>query len=395
MKTSPVSLFGVLLLAFIVIGCQDTPPAGPTSELGSSSDAVSSLGKKGGKRSGDEPLGSSSDAVSSLGKKGGKRGGDEPLGSSSDAVSSLGKRSSSDAVSSLGKKGGKQGGDQPQGDPEVLALMHKINEELAARGLNIAVEAIEFFTIGQGRPSNRIHQQPFRWVAGDTRRLPGLSGNDITFLVDGTFQGTSSGVSPAATATEIRTAMAKWDADKSLKKLSLIENPDPGIDVSFFDDFLEAVIPLPPGTVDPEPAPGIVGTFAADIVNVGWYPRTIFDVLLPPIGGDFILAFSVTFIFLGDINGDNYLDTALKEVYYNDNFPNAFFPASPWTTGQMALPDIDVQTVALHENGHSLEIGHFGPPPAAVMNPVYAGPRISPFRSDHAGMAAVWGGWPK
>jgi len=58
-----------------------------------------------------------------------------------------------------------------EGDPEVLALMHAINEGLAEAGLNIAVEQIEFFTIGLGRPSNRIHQQPFRWVPGDPRRL--------------------------------------------------------------------------------------------------------------------------------------------------------------------------------------------------------------------------------
>ena len=59
------------------------------------------------------------------------------------------------------------------------------------------------------------------------------------------------------------------------------------------------------------------------------------------------------------------------------------------------LPGIDVETVALHENGHSLELGHFGPPPAAVMNPVYAGMRQSPLAIDHAGSCAVWGSWPK
>lgn len=61
----------------------------------------------------------------------------------------------------------KQGG---EGDPAVLALMHDMNEQLAAMGLDIAVESIEFFTIGLGRPSNRIHQQPFRWVPNDPRR---------------------------------------------------------------------------------------------------------------------------------------------------------------------------------------------------------------------------------
>ena len=78
-----------------------------------------------------------------------------------------------------------------EGDPEVLALMHEINEELAAQGLNFAVEAIEFFTIGRGRPNNRIHQQPFRWVAGDPRRS--AQGDDITYLVDRSDGKTASG----------------------------------------------------------------------------------------------------------------------------------------------------------------------------------------------------------
>lgn len=99
------------------------------------------------------------------------------------------------------KKGGSGAppGEAPTGDPAVLAKMRDINEELAAKGMNIAVEAVEFFTIGQGRPSNRIHQQPFRWVAGDPRRLPGLSGNDITYLVDLTYQGATPGVPPRST----------------------------------------------------------------------------------------------------------------------------------------------------------------------------------------------------
>jgi hypothetical protein len=67
---------------------------------------------------------------------------------------------------------------------------------------------------------------------------------------------------------------------------------------------------------------------------------------------------------------------------------------NPWGIN-VALPGIDVETVALHENGHSLGIGHFGPPPAAVMNPVYAGIRHSPLAVDSAGMCSVWASWPK
>jgi len=86
----------------------------------------------------------------------------------------------------------------------------------------------------------------------------------------------------------------------------------------------------------------------------------------------------------------------LNEVYYNDNFgdPGGDRAGNPWGIN-VSLPGIDVETVALHENGHSLGIGHFGPPPIAVMNPVYGGIRHTPFSVDNAGMCAVFASWPK
>jgi hypothetical protein len=271
------------------------------------------------------------------------------------------------------------------GDPLVLANMARVNRELARRGLGIAVEQIEFFTIGLGRPSNRIHQQQFRWVPNDPRR--NAQGEDITYLVDRSDGATASGLSSLQTETAIDNAMDTWQAEQCLKKVDLVKRTDSGADPDIFDSFFGF---------------GAYGDpFLADIVEAGWLPRAYFEAVGGPGGGRGILAFSVTFIFTDDdgnptdINGDNYLDSALNEVYYNDNFGN---PAgdragNPWAI-DAALPAIDVETVALHENGHSLELGHFGPPPAAVMNPVYAGPRHTPLAIDRAGMCAVWASRP-
>jgi hypothetical protein len=116
-----------------------------------------------------------------------------------------------------------------------------------------------------------------------------------------------------------------------------------------------------------------------------WLPRKFFEAA-GGLGGRGILAFSVTFIFTEDdgvtptdIDVNNKFDSALNEVYYNDTFGNRKTDRSdrPWGI-DVALPGIDVETVALHENGHSLGLGQFGPPPDAVMNPVYAGIRHSP-----------------
>ncbi len=274
-----------------------------------------------------------------------------------------------------------------EGDPAVLALMDQINQQLAGMGTNLAVEQVEFFTIGEGRPSNRIHQQPFRWVAGDPRRL--ADGDTITYLVDQSDGATASGLTSAQTEAAIDSALNTWDAESCLKKVDIVKRADGGADPDIFDSFFGFG-----GFGDP---------FLADIVDAGWLPRAFFEAVGGPGGGRGILAFSVTFIFVDtttgeptDINGDNYLDSALNEVYYNDNFgdPAGDRAGNPWGIN-IALPGIDVETVGLHENGHSLELGHFGPPPDAVMNPRYAGIRHAPLPPDHAGMCAVWASWPK
>lgn len=272
-------------------------------------------------------------------------------------------------------------------EDELLARIQSINESLRARGLNIAVEAIEAFTIGNGRPGVRIHQLPYRWVANDERRL--ADGENITYLVNESLGATASGLTNDDTEAAIDRAMSTWDWRKAMKKVALVEREDSGADATIYDAFFGFG-----GFGDP---------FLADIVNAGWYPGAFFDAVFGPGGKEGVLAFTVTFIFIdpatgapSDINGDNYLDTALSEVYYNDYFgdPAGSRAAYPWAIDG-DLPAIDVETVALHENGHALELGHFGPPPVAVMNPVYGGIRHVPYAIDDAGMSIVWASWPK
>jgi Matrixin len=267
-----------------------------------------------------------------------------------------------------------------------LVLLEQANAALAARGLSIRAEAIQYFTIGVGRPSDRIHQQEFRWVANDPRR--DAQGTDITYLVDQSDGATASGLSSTQTEVAIDNAFDTWSAESCLKKVNLVKRADDGSDPDIFDSFFGF---------------GGFGNFlVADIVNAGWLPREYFEAVGGPGGGRGILAFSVSFIFTDDagnptdINGDNRLDTALNEVYYNDTFgnPNNDRVGNPWVIN-LPLPGIDVETVALHENGHSLGLGHFGPPPSAVMNPRYAGVNHEPDPADHAGMCTIWASWPK
>src|SRR5262249_41799528 len=169
-----------------------------------------------------------------------------------------------------------------QGDPQVLAMMNQINAQLAARGLNIAVEEITFFTVGQGRPSNRLHQEPFRWVAGDPRRL--ADGDKITYLVDQSDGATTSGLTSAQTEAAIDNAFNTWQAEGCLKKVDLVKRADTGADPDIFDSFFGFG--------------GFGNPFLADIVNAGWLPRAFFEAVGGPGGGRGILAFSATFIFI-------------------------------------------------------------------------------------------------
>ena len=102
-------------------------------------------------------------------------------------------------------------------DPPILAKIAEINRQLAASGLNIAVEQIEFFTIGSGRPSVRVHQQPFRWVANDARRL--ADGENITYLVDQSDGATLSGLTTGQTEMAIDRAMDTWQAEDAMRKV--------------------------------------------------------------------------------------------------------------------------------------------------------------------------------
>ena len=271
-----------------------------------------------------------------------------------------------------------------EGDPLVLTKMQQINAQLAAKGLNYYVEQMEFFTLSGSRPINRIHQQPFQWVPGDPRRL--ADGNNITYLVNESRGITASGLSNSQTEAAIDRAFDTWQADNGLKKVNLVKRAYSGADPDIIDFFYGF---------------GQFGNpFLADIVNAGWLPGAFFDAIVPG-GSQSILSVSISLIFVHngvptDIDRNKYLDTALNEVYYNDNFgdPNGTMVGNPWGIN-VVLPGIDVETAALHENGHSLGLGHFGPPPDAVMNIVYGGLRQSLFAIDGAGLCAVWSSWPQ
>ena len=51
-------------------------------------------------------------------------------------------------------------GHAQEGDPAIIAKMQQINAQLRERGQKLAVEQIEFFTIGQGRQGGVKRTEP-------------------------------------------------------------------------------------------------------------------------------------------------------------------------------------------------------------------------------------------
>lgn len=270
-----------------------------------------------------------------------------------------------------------QAASQAEGDPYVVAVLNEFNGTLRAEWMDLRVEQIEFLGVGSARASARLHHQGFRWIAGDPRRAGGGSGGGLTYRVD-----LSDGLGPTLQAAEteaaIDRAMATWRTEPCARPVGLAKRGDASADPDLFDSLFGY---------------GGLGDYrAADVVHAGWLPAEFFERVTGPGGGRSVVAFSVTFIFVGpdgeptDLDGDGLLDAAHSEIYYNQGFS--------WKTGGTAH-QIDVETVALHETGHSLALGHVNPPPSAVMNPVYAGTRTRLQSTDRAALCSLWAPWGK
>jgi hypothetical protein len=275
-----------------------------------------------------------------------------------------------------------------EGDPYMLETMTEYNGGLKALWMDIQIEQIEVLTVGNGHASSRLHRQPFRWVAGDPRRR--ADGSNLTYVVDQAGLA-GSGLDAGEAEAAIDRAMSSWaNIPCFAQKAGLGKRAYTGADPAIFDGLLGY---------------GGLGDYrSASIVHAGWMPPSFFDAVNGPGSGETVLAFSVTFIYIGpdgnptDINNDRYLDTAANEIYYNEAFSwlaGNDIGIDIGLTGDIGISrGIDLESVAVHEVGHSLGIGHIGAPLEATMNPVYTGENQTLAPLDGAALCSVWGHWP-
>lgn len=273
-----------------------------------------------------------------------------------------------------------------------LDSMDDINPMLAEQGLNVRLAYAETVTKANGAETaegqtifanDRTKRLTAQWVPGDARR--DAEGNDLDYIIWDVFETANFGTPDQVSSTPaIDASFDTYNNVKKKAKLNIIKQPN--------------TFANPSAILGGDP-------FLADISEVGFLPGFLFDAVLGAGSSQNVLGVTFTFVFIDgngdptDINNDGFGDIALSEIWYNDNFL--------WTDQGDAGTGIDIETVALHENGHTLGFGHFGKifitnnnnklhvAPRAVMNAIILGEQRDLLGTDKASYNSLYGSWPK
>jgi hypothetical protein len=275
----------------------------------------------------------------------------------------------------------------------------KINARLQAAGSTKRLDGAYFFTIGGGVPDFRTLRTGSRWV--DPRSVTYAIDQKSSDIVKRTFGAAFSD------ADVIRAITNAHETYNQVDGIVLHNAKLPYTGIGRNDDILDGIVladadndrRTPPVCVDVvdlssqalnsyDAATGSVDfTPVADNLFGGWLAPTYFKDCL---GSEDIIGVTWTF---SDVDGslgdglDGYRDRVYTEQFYNTRFD--------WNVQGSVYLDFsahalfDVQTIVVHEVGHTHGLGHFGGPndnepfklqpngtvfdPEAVMNPFYIG----------------------
>jgi hypothetical protein len=277
---------------------------------------------------------------------------------------------------------------------EVLATL---NSSLFANSSYKVAEIHVCMTADAARAVETIDRQfqstlPQRWVANDPRRNWNGDNdlNDLDWLAFPPFAFANTASGPLNVTPIYQAMYNKWEGDGTCKTLDIDET---AYDFSMGNPSLILSI----GGLPPASAP------LADVSLIGFLPSSIFNALF---GSPNVLGVAFSFVFIDPATGQPSSttrgkdDKAYSEVWFNNGFT--------WNMGP-APGRIDLESVILHEFGHTLNLGHFGIlqsvtkngqtnyvyNPVNTMNAFYIGQSrnfLGP--NDKGNYCEAWGSWP-
>jgi hypothetical protein len=228
-----------------------------------------------------------------------------------------------------------------------------------------------------------------RWVTNDPRRNWNGDNdlNDLDWLSFTPFA-VANGTFNAAPIYQ--SMYSKWETGGTCKTLNIDQTP---YNTSMGNPSLILGI----GVLPPADLP------LADVSIIGFLPASIFEAIF---GSPNVLGVAFSFVFINPETGDPIKttrgkeDKAFTEVWFNNGFT--------WSTG-VSPGKINLQSVILHEFGHTLNLGHFGIlqafttngvttlvyQPVNTMNAFYIGESrdfLGP--NDKGNYCEAWGSWP-
>jgi hypothetical protein len=186
-----------------------------------------------------------------------------------------------------------------------------------------------------------------------------ITGGSTTFVIDSSDLTTDGAIGSTRVLSALTNAHQTWDAVTSATTLSFSAKADLGGNYDVFDG--------PGGQLDQN-----ADYRYANITWGGWLPNSYFTDLFGASGNN-VLAVTWT----GQIRV-NRTKTWVADIYFNDNFS--------WSDDGTGF---DIETVALHELGHALGLGHEDDVPS-IMNSYYAGIQRSLLADDISGITALY-----
>lgn len=275
-----------------------------------------------------------------------------------------------------------------------VQLAEVLNTTLFANS-NYKVAEVDIYAAADAATNVETLDQQFqstlssRWVTNDTRRNWNGDNdlNDIDWLAFPGLATANGGIN----AIPVYEAMySKWEKDGYCKTLNIDRTP---YDASLGNPSLILGIGGPPAE-NP----------LADISVVGFIPASIMEAVL---GQPNVLGVAFSFVFINPETGEPIKttrgkdDKAYTEVWFNNGYTWSMGPGSGV---------IDIESVVLHEFGHTLNLGHFGIlqrfthqngtstltyQPVNTMNAFYIGqPRNFLGQNDKGNYCEAWGSWP-